>query len=262
MQSLKNKTVLITGASSGIGEACAKSFAMLGANLILTARRAEKLEALASDLKREYRVNVLVLVLDIMNKDEVFSAISSLPDDFSSVDILVNNAGLALGNDPIQEGSCDDWDCVIDTNVKGLLYITRACLPGMVARSSGHIINIGSISGIQIPYPGGAVYCASKHAVHALSKAMRIDLHGSNIRVTEVDPGVVATEFSTVRWRGDEIRAKKFYESVSGLVPDDIADGVIYVATRRVDVNIDQLVINHVDRSSFCQSNDKKIRSK
>jgi NADP-dependent 3-hydroxy acid dehydrogenase YdfG len=185
-----------------------------------------------------------------MNKDQVFSTISSLPNDFSSVDILVNNAGLALGNDPIQEGSCDDWDCMFDTNVKGLLYMTRACLPGMVARSSGHIINIGSISGTETAYPGAAVYCATKHAVHALSKAMRIDLHGSKVRITEIDPGVVATEFSAVRWRGDEERANDFYASVSGLIPEDIADSVIYAATRRVDVNIEQLIITHVGQAS------------
>lgn len=250
MYALNNKTVLITGASSGIGEACAKSFAALGAKLILTARRAEKLDSLATILKDNYQVEVLPLSLDLRSKEEVLAAIESLPAHFSSIDILVNNAGLALGNEPIHEGSCDDWDQVMDTNVKGLLYITRACLPQMVARNTGHIINIGSISGTEIAYPGGAVYCASKHAVHALSKSMRIDLHGKNIRVTEIDPGAVETSFTAVRWRGDEAGAKAFYDSITALMPEDIADGVVYASTRRPECNVEQLILTHVGQAS------------
>lgn len=250
MQSLKNKTVLITGASSGIGESCAKSFAALGAKLILTARRIEKLESLANELAKEHGVEVLPLALDLTQKQQVLSSLESLPEAFVQIDILINNAGLALGNDPIHEGSCDDWDQVIDTNVKGLLYVTRACLPQMVARGEGHIINVGSIAGTEIAYPGGAIYCATKHAVHALSKSMRIDLHGKNIRVTEVDPGAVETPFTSVRWRGDVEGAKAFYERITALMPEDIADGVVYAATRRPECNVEQLILTHVGQAS------------
>lgn len=245
---MKNKVVLITGASSGIGRACSEQFASLGARLILTARRIDRLDELSRDIKKAYGTDVLAIRLDVQDKKEVSHAVGSLGSDWSSVDVLLNNAGLALDNVPMQEGNIDDWDTMINTNVRGLLYVTRAILPGMISRNRGHIINIGSIAGHEC-YPRGNVYSATKHAVQAISKSLRIDLLGLPIRVTEIDPGAVETEFSEVRWK-DKERAKEFYSSFTPLSAKDIADAVVYCATRPPHVDISQLVIYATDQAS------------
>ena len=206
MSNLDNKIALITGASSGIGAACARKFADRGARLILAARRIERLEKLAAELS----VETHLIQLDVRDQKAVEKAISSLPSDWKAIDILVNNAGLSRGLEKLHEGNIDGWEEMIDTNVKGLLYVSRAVIPSMVARGRGHIINIGSIAGHEV-YPGGNVYCATKHAVDALSKGMRIDLVDTPIRVSTVDPGLVETEFSQVRFHGDKERAKGVY---------------------------------------------------
>jgi NADP-dependent 3-hydroxy acid dehydrogenase YdfG len=242
MQKLSNKIIFITGASAGIGKACAQLFAKEGANLILTARRISILEKFSSSLTKKNKIKVFPALLDIRNKAEVKKLISSLPAEWKKIDILVNNAGLARGLADIDEGSFEDWDDMIDTNVKGLLYISREILPLMVKRKKGHIINIGSIAG-HLVYPKGNVYAATKFAVKALTKSMRLDLFEKNIRVSTVDPGMVKTDFSVVRFRGDKERAKKVYEGVSPLTPEDIADAVLYCATRPLHVNIDEIII-------------------
>jgi hypothetical protein len=241
MQSLKNKIVFITGASSGIGKACAEQCAALGANLIISARRIDRIEQLAQDLTKQYGIQVLPLELDVRNRQQVEATIQQLPAQWQAVDILINNAGLALSTDLLHDGNPDNWDTMIDTNVKGLLYITRAILPGMVARDSGHIVNIGSIAGHEY-YPAGNVYSATKHAVKAISKSLRLDVLGKKIRVTEIAPGAVETEFSEVRW-SDKNRAKQFYQGFQSLVADDIADSIVFAITRKPHVNIDELHI-------------------
>jgi 3-hydroxy acid dehydrogenase / malonic semialdehyde reductase len=232
MISLKEKIILITGASSGIGEACARLFASFGAKLILTARRRERIEALASELS---------LCFDVRQQEKVEESIAQLPPEWQSIDILINNAGLALGSDPIQNGSLENWGTMIDTNIKGLLYVTHAVLPGMLQRNQGHIVNIGSIAG-QEAYPNGNVYCASKHAVRAISKTMRIDLIGTPLRVTEIAPGAVKTEFSTVRWNDPE-RANLFYNDFEPLLAEDIADAVYFSITRPAHVDVTEITI-------------------
>lgn len=241
MLNLKNKIILITGASSGIGEACARVFAQQGSRLILAARRQDRIEQLAKELKTSHHTESLMLHLDVSDKLAVEKVLSTLPSEWQDIEVLVNNAGLALSSDPIQQGSFDNWDRMIDTNVKGLLYVTRTVLPGMLARERGHIINIGSIAG-QECYTNGNVYCATKHAVRALTKSMRLDLHGSPIRVTEIAPGAVETEFSTVRWQ-DEEKAKAFYQDFNPLLAEDIADAVLYCATRPLHVDICEMTI-------------------
>jgi serine 3-dehydrogenase len=242
MINLSNKIVLITGASAGIGKACAESFAKEGASLILTARRIAKLNKISASLKKKYGIKVFTTQLDVRNKDAVKSMVSSLPGEWKKIDILINNAGLARGLTDIDEGSYDDWDEMIDTNIKGLLYVSREIIPLMVKRKKGHVINIGSIAGHQV-YPKGNVYNATKFAVNALSKTMRLDLYQKDVRVSTVDPGMVKTEFSLVRFRGDNERAKKVYEGLFPLNPEDIADAVIYCATRPLHVNIDEIII-------------------
>lgn len=242
---LKGKIVLITGASSGFGKACAEMFAKEGARLILTARRLDRLEALAMELKN---VDVLTLKLDIQDRSQVEKAIENLPKEWREIDILINNAGLARGTDKIQEGEIENWEQMIDTNVKGLLYMTRAVLPGMVERNRGHVVNIGSIAGSDC-YPGGNVYCATKHAVRAISKSLRIDLLGTAVRVTEIAPGAAETEFSVVRWQ-DETRAKQLYEGFAPLLAEDIADTVLYATTRPWHVDISEIVIYPVAQKS------------
>ena len=242
MINLSNKIVLITGASAGIGKACAEAFAKEGASLILTARRIAKLNKISASLKKKYGIKVFTTQLDVRNKDAVKSMVSSLPGEWKKIDILINNAGLARGLSDIDEGSYDDWDEMIDTNIKGLLYVSREIIPLMVKRKKGHVINIGSIAGHQV-YPKGNVYNATKFAVNALSKTMRLDLYQKDVRVSTVDPGMVKTEFSLVRFRGDNERAKKVYEGLSPLTPEDIADAVIYCATRPLHVNIDEIII-------------------
>lgn len=241
MQSLKNKIILITGASSGIGEACARQFAACGARLILTARRIEKIKKLGEALQKEHQIKVLPIQLDVQDNEQVTKVIRELPATWQTIDILVNNAGLALSSDKIQHGDVKNWETMINTNILGLLYVTHAILPGMVARNYGHIINIGSVAGHDY-YVGGNVYCATKHAVKAINKSLRLDLSGSAIRVTEINPGLTETEFSIVRWNSKE-RAKQFYSGLTPLCADDIADTVIYCATRPAHVNIEEIII-------------------
>ncbi|HQR39542.1 MAG TPA: SDR family oxidoreductase [Blastocatellia bacterium] len=242
---LENKIVLITGASAGIGEACARAFAAEGARLILAARRTDRLEQLAAGLG----VPTLCIALDVRDAPAVDSVLSALPDEWSAIDVLVNNAGLGLGLDKLQDGSVDDWNGMIDTNVKGLLHVTRAVVPGMVARGRGHVINIGSIAGREV-YPGGNVYCASKHAVDAITKGLRMDLVATPIRVSTIDPGLVETEFSIVRFKGDADRARKVYEGIQALRGADVADAVVYCATRPAHVSINEIVIMPVNQAS------------
>tara|TARA_R110001592_G_scaffold48817_3_gene153103 strand:- start:1546 stop:2298 length:753 start_codon:yes stop_codon:yes gene_type:complete len=234
------KIAFITGATSGIGKATAINFALNGIDLVLCGRRQDRLDVLKKELGKE--VNVHTLNFDIRDKESVQKAIISLPKEFAKIDILINNAGNAHGLDTIQEGSVDDWDAMLDINVKGLLYVSKAIIPQMVERKSGHIINIGSTAGKEV-YPKGNVYCASKHAVDAINQGMRIDLNPFGIRVGAVNPGLVETEFSTVRFKGDESRAENVYKGFQPLKPEDIADIIHFVVTRPYHVNIADLVV-------------------
>lgn len=242
MTSIKDCIILITGASSGIGTASARAFAAEGAHLILAARRSERVQALADQLHAEFGVDTLPLKLDVRDQAAVARALDGLPERWAPIDILLNNAGLSRGLDKLQEGKIQDWDEMIDTNLKGLLYVTRAVTPGMVARGRGHVINMGSIAGHEI-YPNGNVYCATKFAVVTLSKGLRLDLVGTGVRVTCVDPGMVETEFSLVRFRGDAPRAEKVYQGFQPLTAADIAETVVWCATRPPHVNIEDIVI-------------------
>jgi len=242
MQSLKNKIVFITGASSGIGKACAIEFAKLETNLILCARRKERLENLSTELKNEYNSEVLILELDVRDKKVVEYQINNLNTDWKNIDILVNNAGLSRGLDLLYEGKIQDWEEMIDTNVKGLLYISRTIIPGMIERNRGDIINIGSIAGHEV-YQKGNVYCATKYAVDAITKGLRLDLLGTPLRVCTIDPGLVETEFSEVRFRGDQERAKSVYQNCEPLRPEDIADCVVYAATQPDHVQIAEIIV-------------------
>ncbi len=242
MESVKDKIVCITGASSGIGAACAEVFAREGSALILSARRGERLENVARTIRERYRVKVHSVGLDVTRRKDVENVFSSLPPEWQAIDILVNNAGLSRGLDKLQEGNIQDWEEMIDTNVKGLLYVSRAVLPGMVHRNRGHVINIGSIAGRQL-YPGGNVYCASKFAVRALNQGMKMDLLGTQVRVSSVDPGLVETEFSEVRFHGDKDRAKKVYADMRPLNGDDVAEAILFCATRPPHVNILEVVM-------------------
>lgn len=254
MVSIQEQIVVITGASSGIGAACAKMFAKEGASLILAARRREKLEGVAAELKAAYDSKIRLLEMDISDRTAVEKSLASLPESWQKVDILVNNAGLSRGLDKLQEGDIQNWEEMIDTNVKGLLYITRSLLPQMVERNQGHIINIGSIAGHQA-YVGGNVYCATKAAVRALSQGLKMDLLGTPIRVSCVDPGTVETEFSKVRFRGDTEKAEKVYQGMNPLTPDDIAEIVVFCATRPANVNISELLVLATDQSSATMIN-------
>jgi 3-hydroxy acid dehydrogenase / malonic semialdehyde reductase len=249
MTSLKNKIVFITGASSGIGKASALRFAELGANLLLCARRLTVVQTLSEEIKKKYNVHVQAFHLDVRNQQEVEQTLTSLPGEWKKIAVLVNNAGLSRGLDNIQDGHLEDWNEMIDTNVKGLLYVSRAVLPGMIERNEGHIINIGSVAG-HWAYPKGNVYNASKFAVTAISQGMKMDLLGTPIRVTTIDPGLVETEFSIVRFHGDEERAKKVYDGLTPLAPDDIADAVVWAATRPAHVNINDIILMPTDQSS------------
>ncbi|SEB58271.1 NADP-dependent 3-hydroxy acid dehydrogenase YdfG [Maribacter dokdonensis] len=234
------KTAFITGATSGIGKSTAIHFALKGINLVLCGRRQDRLDALEKELGKEVQIHTLNF--DIRSKEAVHAAIASLPSEFSQIDILVNNAGNAHGLDTIQDGSIDDWDAMLDINVKGLLYVSKALMPQMIARKSGHIINIGSTAGKEV-YPKGNVYCASKHAVDAINQGMRIDLNGTGVRIGAVNPGLVETEFSNVRFKGDEERADNVYKGFQPLKPEDIADIIYFVVTRPYHVNIADLVV-------------------
>lgn len=249
MKKCENKIVLITGASSGIGAACAEQFAMAGAKLLLCARRLELVEALAANLQEKYGVMNHAFQLDVRDSAAVETAINNLPLAWQSVDILINNAGLAAGMDTVHEGDIQDWEAMIDTNVKGLLYMTRAVLQGMVERNEGHIINIGSVAGHTV-YPKGAVYCASKFAVDAITHGLRMDLLGKKIRVSTVDPGMVETNFSVVRFKGDDQRADAVYDGMTPLTAEDVADAVFYCATRPAHVNISGIMIMPTDQAA------------
>lgn len=233
---------LITGATAGIGKATAEVFAKNGYNVIIAGRRKERLAEFSAHLKSTYSIDVLELNFDVRNLIEVEKAINSIPEDWKKINVLLNNAGLAAGLNTIQDGNTDDWERMIDTNVKGLLYMTRNIAPIMIKNGFGHIVNIGSIAGKEV-YANGNVYCATKHAVDALSKAMRIDLLPHNIKVTAINPGMVETEFSIVRFNGDEERAKNVYKGLQPLSPEDIAETVFWVASRPAHVNINDIII-------------------
>jgi 3-hydroxy acid dehydrogenase/malonic semialdehyde reductase len=236
------KIALITGATAGIGEACAHVFAREGYNLILTGRREDRLEKLAEQLNETYNVEIAILSFDVRNREQVIENLEGLPEKWKLVDVLVNNAGLSQGLDPIQNGNVDDWETMIDTNIKGLLYVSRMVSNWMIASGRGHIINLGSIAGKEV-YLNGNVYCATKHAVDALNKGMRIDLLPHGIKVTAIHPGAVETEFSEVRFKGDKERAKKVYDGFEPLVAQDVAETIWFVASRPAHVNINDLVI-------------------
>ncbi len=236
------KIALITGATAGIGEACARLIAAQNYNLILTGRRTERLERLSSELSSTHNIEIQILTLDVRSKAEVEMQLSALPEEWKAVDVLINNAGLSQGLDPIHEGNTDDWDTMIDTNIKGLLYVTRVVSPWMVKRKQGHIVNLGSIAGKET-YANGNVYCATKHAVDSLNKGMRIDLLPYGVKVTAIHPGAVETEFSEVRFKGDTGRAKKVYEGFDPLVAQDIADTIWFVVSRPAHVNINEMVV-------------------
>lgn len=233
---------LITGATSGIGEACANIFAENHYNLIITGRRRERLENLASGLREKFNVKILPLCFDLRKWKETSSIIKFLPDEWKEIDLLLNNAGLSLGLDPIHKGDVDDWETMIDTNIKGLLYMTRLIAPGMAERAKGHIINIGSIAGKDV-YLNGNVYCATKHAVDALTKAMRMDLLPYGIKVSQVAPGAANTEFSVVRFHGDQQRANSVYDGFEPLSARDVAEVVWFVASRPAHVNVNDILL-------------------
>lgn len=249
MNSLEGEIVLITGASSGIGKSCAIEFAKLKANLILIARRKEKIDSLAEELKKQFNINIITFKVDLRDYSQVRKFFENLSEDWKQIEILVNNAGLAKGLNKFYEGNVEDWDEMIDTNIKGLLYISRLVVPQMVERKSGHIINIGSTAGHE-PYPMGNVYSSTKFAVKALSQSFRIDLLEKGIKVSSIDPGMVETEFSIVRFSGDESKAKNVYKGLIPLSPDDVANAVIYCATRPKHVNINQIIITPTAQAS------------
>lgn len=251
---MKNKTAFITGATSGIGMATAKLFAKNGLKLILCGRREDRLKKLSKELSTFTEVHTLSF--DVRNKEAVFSAVNSLPKQFSEIDILINNAGNAHGMDTIDEGNIDDWDAMLDINVKGLLYVSKAILPKMMERKSGHIINIGSTAGKEV-YPKGNVYCASKHAVDAINQGMRLDLNGKGIKVGAINPGLVQTEFSEVRFKGDSEKAEKVYQGYTPLKPEDIADIIWFALTRPPHVNIADLTVMCLDQASSTIVNKK-----
>lgn len=236
------KIAFVTGATAGIGKATAEVFAQNGWDVIITGRRKERLEEVSRNLKEDYKIDVLQLSYDVRDLEQVKSAINSLPDKWKKINVLVNNAGLAVGLSTIQEGVIDDWERMIDTNIKGLLYMTRNIAPLMIKNGTGHIINIGSIAGKEV-YANGNVYCATKHAVDALNKGMRIDLLPHNIKVSAINPGMVDTEFSLVRFKGDEDRAKKVYMGMQPLTAEDIAETIFWVASRPAHVNINDIII-------------------
>jgi NADP-dependent 3-hydroxy acid dehydrogenase YdfG len=249
-----NKIILVTGATSGFGKAIAEKFASQKWNCIITGRRAERLHQFADELRSKYQSRVLSLVFDVQNKDEVFQHLRNLPEEWQEIDVLINNAGLALGRDSFENGNMEDWDTMIDTNVKGLLYVTKAVLPYMTDRKQGHIINIGSVAGKEI-YEKGNVYCASKYAVDAISKSLRIDLLPYKIKVTAIQPGAAETEFSIVRFKGDEDKANQMYKGFTPLYAEDVANIAWYCATLPPHVCINDLVVTCTAQASAVNFN-------
>lgn len=233
---------MITGATSGIGEACARRYAREGYRLILTGRREDRLEALSAALQDEYGCDILSLCFDVRERESSQAMLENLPEEWADIDILINNAGLAVGLNPIHEGDWDDWERMIDTNIKGLLYVTRILAPRMVARGSGHIVNIGSIAGREV-YPNGVVYSATKHAVDAMTRGMRMDLLPHRIRVSQIAPGAVETEFSLVRFKGDAEKAGKVYEGYEPLRAEDVAEAAWFITQQPPHVNINDILI-------------------
>ncbi len=251
MNRIRGKTAIVTGATAGIGEACARALAELGARVVLTGRRSDRLEALAGEIAHTTGTEPVTATFDVRDRAAVHDFAAGLERDGPVPDILINNAGLARGLDTVQEGSYEDWDDMIDTNIKGLLNMMREVLPGMIARDSGHVVNLGSIAGYVV-YPQGAVYCATKFGVRAINQGANIDLLGTRVRMSSVDPGMVETEFSLVRFRGDEDRARTVYEGVDPLTAEDIADAVCYVLNTPPHVNVQQmLIMPTVQRSPY-----------
>ncbi len=249
MSRLQGKKVFITGATSGIGAATARAFAAEGCTLVLAARRSELLDALAKELTDAHGVSISTVPLDVRDRAAIAAAEEASPDAFTDVDILVNNAGLARGLASVQESDPAHWDEMIDTNIKGLLLITRAILPGMVARGTGHVVNLGSTAGHWV-YPGGAVYCATKHAVDALTQGFRLDVHGSGVRVSSVDPGHVETDFARVRFDGDDARAAMIYAGWTPLAAEDVAEAIVWVTSRPAHVNVQDMILMSTQQSS------------
>jgi NADP-dependent 3-hydroxy acid dehydrogenase YdfG len=249
MKSLRGKIVLITGASSGIGAATALAFARMGARLLLCARRLELLIEMETSLMDAGAEAVLLFRLDVRDREAVEADLGSLPEEWRAIEVLVNNAGLSRGLTKLHEDDPENWEEMIDTNVKGLLYVTRAVVPGMVERGAGHVISMGSTAGY-ITYANGAVYCATKAAEKAISEGLKIDLMGTPVRVTSVDPGMVETEFSKVRFRGDEQRAAKVYQDITPLQPEDVADAIVWAATRPDHVNIHNILLTTIDQAN------------
>jgi 3-hydroxy acid dehydrogenase/malonic semialdehyde reductase len=247
--SLKGKIVFITGASAGIGAATALKFAEEGVKLLLAGRRVEKLAAVADEARKRGAEDVHAFALDVRDSGAVEAAIAGLPQAWREIEVLVNNAGLSRGLEKLYQGRIEDWEEMIDTNVKGLLYVTRAVVPGMVERRGGHVINLGSTAG-HMTYPGGAVYCATKAAERAINDGLRQDVLGTPIRVTSVDPGMVKTDFSLVRFHGDEDRAAGVYKGVKALTPEDVADVIVWAATRPAHVNIADVVLTPVQQAN------------
>ena len=249
MTDLKGRWALVTGATSGFGLATARALAAQGCHVAITGRRDDRLQAVANEIRDRHRVDALALRFDVRELSQVRSSLEGARGLLSKLDIVVNNAGLALALDPIQTGDPADWDRMIDTNVKGLLYVTRTVLPGMVERGRGHIVNIGSVAGHQT-YAGGAVYSATKYAVRAISDALRYDVLGKGVRVSNVEPGLAETEFSEVRFRGDVSRAKSVYEGMTPLRGEDVADAVVWCLTRPPHVNVQSVLILPIDQAS------------
>ena len=247
--SFKGKVVFVTGASSGIGAATTLAFAAEGARMLLAARRADKLAEVASAALERGAEAVHTLSRDVRNRQAVQQAIGALPAEWAAIDVLVNNAGLSRGLEKLYQGQIDDWEEMIDTNLKGLLYVTRAVVPGMVERGRGHVLNLGSTAG-EMTYPGGAVYCATKAAERAINDGLREDLLGTPVRVTTVDPGMVETDFSLVRFHGDQERAAKVYKGIQPLVPEDIAEVIVWAASRPAHVNIARVVLTSVQQAN------------
>ncbi|MFW5955566.1 MAG: SDR family oxidoreductase [Rhodothermales bacterium] len=249
MAYLLDTTVLITGASSGIGAACARRLAADGARLLLCARRLELVESLVTSLRTDHGAEAFAFRLDVRSAEDVEKSMASLPDEWRDIDVLINNAGLARGLAPVYEAAVEEIDDMVDTNVKGLLYVTRCIVPGMIERNRGHVVNIGSTAGHEV-YPGGTVYCATKHAVGAISRGLKMDLHGTPIRVSSVDPGMVESDFSLVRFNGDQGRASSVYADVQPLTPEDVAEAVFVCLSQPAHVNFSNLILMPVAQSS------------